>query len=238
MGFLDHSTNNIIIDAVLTNTGRAFLAANNGSFNITQFALADDEVDYTIIKKFGRTVGKEKIEKNTPVFEAQTAGEPFALKHKLLSLSNPLLVYLPSITLEKITLNGEEIGETAVLKTSTTTVTNVSVKLSVQQNMAIPIELADTSFNVSLPYRFMKLSGLSYYYLDPRTKIAYYTSLSNTIESASVKTSINLKLHAGISDLFSIYSDPSSASTISTSIKISGNKSGAEIIIPVSIKNE
>ena len=72
MGFLDHSTNNIIVDAVLTDKGRQMLSRNDGSFSITRFAFGDDEVDYTIIRKFGRTVGKEKIEKNTPVFEAQT----------------------------------------------------------------------------------------------------------------------------------------------------------------------
>ena len=62
MGFLDHSTNNIIVDAVLTDLGRLALAKNDGSFNVYQFALGDDEVDYEIIKQFGRVVGKEKIE--------------------------------------------------------------------------------------------------------------------------------------------------------------------------------
>ena len=75
MGFLDHSTNNIIIDAVLTDTGRRYLARNDGSFSIVKFALGDDEVDYSTISKYGRTVGKERIEKNTPVFEAQTIGD-------------------------------------------------------------------------------------------------------------------------------------------------------------------
>ena len=74
MGFLDHSTNNIIVDAVLTDTGREFLAANRGDFKIAYFSLSDDEVDYTIIERFGRSVGKEKIIKNTPIFEAQTIG--------------------------------------------------------------------------------------------------------------------------------------------------------------------
>ena len=60
MGFLDHSTNNIIVDAVLTDTGREFLAANKGDFKIAFFSLSDDEVDYTIVEKFGRSVGKEK----------------------------------------------------------------------------------------------------------------------------------------------------------------------------------
>lgn len=68
MGFLDNSTNNIIVDAVLTDLGREKLA--DQTFSIVKFAFGDDEVDYTMIKKFGRTVGKQKIELNTPVFEA------------------------------------------------------------------------------------------------------------------------------------------------------------------------
>ncbi len=64
MGFLDHSTNNIILDAVLTDIGRQFLAKNDGSFSIHKFALGDDEVNYNIIQKYGRVVGREKIEKN------------------------------------------------------------------------------------------------------------------------------------------------------------------------------
>ena len=51
MGFLDHSTNNIIIDAVLTDRGRELLSANDGSFRVVRYAFSDDEVDYSIIKK-------------------------------------------------------------------------------------------------------------------------------------------------------------------------------------------
>ena len=51
MGFLDHSTNNIIVDAVLTDLGRKRLSQNDGSFSIVKFALGDDEIDYSIIKK-------------------------------------------------------------------------------------------------------------------------------------------------------------------------------------------
>ena len=38
----------VTVDAVLTRKGRELLARNNGSFRITQFALADDEIDYTL----------------------------------------------------------------------------------------------------------------------------------------------------------------------------------------------
>ena len=34
MGFLQNDTNNIIVDAVLTDLGREFLARNDGSFSI------------------------------------------------------------------------------------------------------------------------------------------------------------------------------------------------------------
>jgi hypothetical protein len=57
MGFLDSTTNNIVIDAVLTNQGRAFLSRNDGSFSIHKVGFSDDEVDYTTIQKFGRSVG-------------------------------------------------------------------------------------------------------------------------------------------------------------------------------------
>ena len=56
MGWLDHSTNNIILDAVLTDVGREFLARNDGSFNIVKFSLSDEDVDYSIIKKYGRSI--------------------------------------------------------------------------------------------------------------------------------------------------------------------------------------
>jgi hypothetical protein len=38
----------VTVDAVLTTKGRELLARNDGSFQITQFALADDEIDYTL----------------------------------------------------------------------------------------------------------------------------------------------------------------------------------------------
>lgn len=46
MGYLNNSI--VTVDAVLTRKGRELLARGDGSFKITQFALADDEVDYTL----------------------------------------------------------------------------------------------------------------------------------------------------------------------------------------------
>lgn len=83
MGFLDHTTNNIIVDAVLTDKGREKLARAEG-LSIIKYAFADTEVDYTILQKYGEIVGKEKIEKNTPIFEANTANH-IQTRHSLLT---------------------------------------------------------------------------------------------------------------------------------------------------------
>ena len=45
MGYLDNSS--ITVDAILTKKGRELLSRNDGSFKITSFALADDEIDYS-----------------------------------------------------------------------------------------------------------------------------------------------------------------------------------------------
>ena len=50
MAFLDNS-GDIILDAVLTDTGRMRLAKGDGSFNITKFGLGDDEINYGLYDK-------------------------------------------------------------------------------------------------------------------------------------------------------------------------------------------
>ena len=50
MAFLDNS-GDIILDAVLTDTGRMRLAKGDGSFKIVKFALGDDEINYELYDK-------------------------------------------------------------------------------------------------------------------------------------------------------------------------------------------
>mgnify|MGYP003110671386 FL=1 len=46
MGYLNNQV--VTVDAILTKKGREAMAKNDGSFQITQFSLADDEIDYTL----------------------------------------------------------------------------------------------------------------------------------------------------------------------------------------------
>ena len=142
MGFLDHSTNNIIIDAVLTDRGRELLSSNNGNFNITHYGFGDDEIDYSIIKKFGRTVGKEKIEKNTPVFEAQTLAN-YALKYPLLIIADPTLVVFPSLSLDSSLVTWD--NSTNVSQAVTVNSTISSTQFLTNRNV-----LQDTDFYVTI----------------------------------------------------------------------------------------
>jgi hypothetical protein len=83
MGYLDNSV--VTVDAILTTKGRQLLA--QGNFNITQFALADDEIDYTLYNPnhpSGSAYYGEAIE-NMPLLEA-VPQETQMMKYKLVTL--------------------------------------------------------------------------------------------------------------------------------------------------------
>lgn len=97
MGFLDNS-GDIVLDAVLTDTGRMRLAKGDGSFKISKFALADDEINYGIYDK-NHASGSAYYDLEilqTPVLEAFT-NNTSCVKHRLLSISRTNLLYLPEL---------------------------------------------------------------------------------------------------------------------------------------------
>lgn len=109
MGVLKNDT--IRVDAVLTKKGRELLARGQNEFNITHFALGDDEVDYSLWNPshpLGTEYYGSAIE-NLPLTEALT-DENQALKYKLVTLPKKT-VRIPKISVGQgsITLtDGEE----------------------------------------------------------------------------------------------------------------------------------
>lgn len=84
MAYINNET--ITVDAVLTKKGRELLAAKGG-LNITSYALADDEIDYSLYQP-NHPQGSAYYDlaiRNTPVFEAFT-DETQVLKYKLVTL--------------------------------------------------------------------------------------------------------------------------------------------------------
>jgi hypothetical protein len=85
MGYLNNQV--VTVDAILTKKGRELLAKGDGSFKITQFALADDEIDYTLYNPnhpSGSAYYGEAIE-NMPLLEA-FPDENQMMKYKLTTL--------------------------------------------------------------------------------------------------------------------------------------------------------
>lgn len=81
------SSTSVVVDAILTTKGRELLARNDGSFRITQFSLADDEIDYTLYNPnhpSGSAFYGEAIEA-MPVIEA-FPNDNEIMKYKLITL--------------------------------------------------------------------------------------------------------------------------------------------------------
>ena len=109
MAFLDNS-GDIILDAVLTDAGRARLARGDGSFKIVKYAFADDEIDYSKYNK-DHPSGSAYFDIDvltTPVIEALT-NNTSTMKNKLMSIPKTNLLYLPVIKLnEEGNYSGEQ----------------------------------------------------------------------------------------------------------------------------------
>jgi len=118
MGYLNNQI--VTVDAILTTKGRELLAKGDGSFNITQFALADDEIDYTLYNPTnpsGSAYYGEAIE-NMPLLEA-FPDELQMMKYKLVTLPrdtakmptlgignlNPTIAQTEPYVIQPITLN-------------------------------------------------------------------------------------------------------------------------------------
>ena len=149
MGYLDNSS--ITVDAILTLKGRELLSKGDGSFNIVQFALGDDEVDYGLWNP-DHPLGTEyygTLIENMPITEA-IPDETQALRYKLITLPKQS-TYIPvvsvgntSLTLgssqnaditPNTTLNGNSnFGYTAILSDSS--VATLSVTQPVGTNIS------------------------------------------------------------------------------------------------------
>ena len=233
MGFLDNSTNNIIVDAVLTDLGRELLAQNDGSFSLVKFAFGDDEVDYGIIKKFGRTVGKEKIEKNTPVFEAQT-NQNLALKNRLISISNPTLTKIPGVSLSG---DGLDDGTISFTRTGAGSTREIVLTQTVADENRIDPELRDQAFIVRLPYKFIQLDVPGGPDSIDADDVATYIEQRDGSMTAigGTKLTLNLSVRSLADSVFTFFGDSDNKSQISSTMTVTGINSGVTTELSIKI---
>ena len=214
MGYLDNSI--VTVDAILTKKGRELLARGDGSFKITQFALGDDEIDYTLYNPqhpSGSALYGEAIE-NMPLLEA-FPDETQIMKYKLTTLprgtsklpvldigySSISLKQGASLALTPQTLN--YLGATSIFETEGYTATIADVRvLNSFQGVGINTEDADRL----------------------NTTSTVGTNVSKTV----IGTAVNLTA-TSVNTLFG------DRTTLQTTVTVIGRGSGARLTIPVTI---
>ena len=117
MGYLNNSS--VTVDAILTLKGRELLAQGGNAFNITQFALADDEVDYDLWNP-NHPLGTNSygvIIENMPLVEA-IPDETQACRYKLITLPKNQQS-IPVITIGNTTITLHAGGDSAIISPNT-----------------------------------------------------------------------------------------------------------------------
>ena len=152
MGYLNNST--VTVDAILTLKGRELLAKGGNSFNITQFAVGDDEIDYSLWNPdhpLGTNYYGTIIE-NIPITEA-IPDETQALKYKLVTLPKQT-TNLPVVSVgnTSIILTG---GQSSVISPDTTNIkggnSNLGYTFILSDSTAATLQIDQALQNSVLP---------------------------------------------------------------------------------------
>jgi len=215
MGYLNNAV--VTVDAILTDKGRELLARGDGSFKITQFALSDDEIDYTLYNPThpsGSAFYGQALE-NMPLLEAfpETTQN---LRYKLttlprgtakmpvldLGISQVVLKQGASLVLTPQTLN--YLGANQVFESNGYTATIADVRtMNVFEGVGIN-DATSTSLNST-------------------------QTLGTNVSKTVIGTSINLTATT-VNTLFG-----TDKTQLTTSLTIVGRDSGARITIPIKI---
>ena len=214
MGYLNNQV--VTIDAILTKKGRELLAKGDGSFQITQFALADDEIDYTMYNPThpsGSIFYGEAIE-NMPLLEA-FPDETQIMKYKLATL--------PRGTAKMPIL---DLGQTSIILKQTAEKGFTPQTLNYLDNNQV-YESAGYTFTISDARLFSTFDGTG---IDtPQTQALNSTTTSGTnVSKTVIGTTLTMRA-TGVNTLFG------SNTTLHATLTIVGRDSGARLQIPVSV---
>ena len=215
MGYLNNTI--VTVDAILTDTGRQLMAQNNGTFRITQFALADDEIDYTLYNPTnpsGSAYYGQAIE-NMPLLEAFPQSTQ-TMKYKLVTLPRgtaklPILSVPPSIILKQ--------GASQTISPQTLNYLGAN-----------SVEPSGYTFTISDVRLFSTFEGVG---VNTPAVTALNvsnstTTLGTTVSQTVVGTVLNLRATT-VNTLFQTYTQ------LQATLTIVGRDSGARQTIPVTV---
>jgi hypothetical protein len=206
----------VTVDAILTTKGRQLLARNDGSFQITQFSLADDEIDYTLYNPYhpsGSAYYGEAIEA-MPVIEA-FPNDSQIMRYKLVTLPRGTS-RLPVVN---VGYNSISLRQGASLTITPQTLNYLGATSTFEANGYI-VTVSDSRL----------LSSFAGTGITATTPATGLNTTSGTILSTSqVGTSFTIT-GTTINTLFG-----SSLSTLTTTLTVIGRDSGARVTVPLSI---
>jgi len=215
MGYLNNQV--VTIDAILTKKGRELLAKGDGTFNITQFALADDEIDYTLYNPqhpSGSAFYGEAIE-NMPLMEA-FPNENQIMKYKLATLPRGTS-RMPILDLGQ--------GNVQLKQTAQKTLTPQTLNYLGNDSV---FESSGYTFTISDSRLFSSFVGSG---VDQPSSLQ--TNSTETVGTNVSKTVIGTTLTmraTGVNTLFG------SGKILQATLTVVGRDSGARLQIPVQVK--
>ena len=214
MGYLNNSV--VTVDAILTTKGRQMLAQNDGSFRITQFALADDEIDYTLYNPnhpSGSAYYGEALQ-NMPLLEAFPQ-ETQTMKYKL--------VTLPRGTAKMPIL---DLGYNSIIIKQGASLAITPQTLNYQGGNTF--ETAGYTATISDVRLFNSFDGVGINTPEVEA-LNTTTTIGTSVSKTVVGTTINLRATT-VNTLFG-----STANALYATLTVVGRDSGARVTIPVTV---
>lgn len=232
MGFIDNG-GEIFIDAVLTDQGREKLARNDGSFEIVAFRLGDDEVDYRFWNELTGSDSKDRKILDTPVFEAFT-NENIALKTPLVTIRNARLQFLPRFVSKPSSIS---------LKEQTDSVgggVDVIVSQDVSRSQTVlPAEIIDVNYSIEVDNDLLFVHDEIPVSITPFGTAKYIVPAvpGRQTSAGGTELKFNLRVQTLTTEAFDVLVGANVARprTINTNIVVTGQQSGMNIKIPVSV---
>lgn len=217
MAFLNNQL--VTVDAVLTRKGRELLARNDGSFRITQFALSDDEIDYTLYNPnhpSGSAFYGEAIEA-MPLLEA-FVDETQDLKYQLVTLPRGT-AKLPVLNIGGRASYSIQQGATITFQPTTLNYLNT---IETTEPLGYLVTISNQNLIASFTGTGVDTTALPSLSPIPTTSGAPLSISQIGTAFTITATSLN--------DIF-----PTGVTTVTTTMTIIGRNSGARISIPYTV---
>jgi len=215
------SSTSVVVDAILTKKGRELLSRNDGSFRITQFSLADDEVDYTLYNPnhpSGSAFYGEAIEA-MPILQAYP-DDTEIMKSKLITLPRGT-AKIPSVFIPNSTIS--------LPQGSSTSVTPQTLNYLGGNSQFEPSGYTFTIGDVRTMSSFSAI-GIN-------TTAAQEANTTNTIGTNVSKTVIGTTLNLTATTVNTLFGNASGDLTqLQTTLIIVGRDSGARLSVPIVVK--